>query len=532
MKSEVSSTPSLKGLLLNALCGFGAIFSKTPTLAVFFHRIALVDRRHLAKATKAEQGVYTALGVLMGLALLWTGIGMSTKIGGVLGAGPLMLAALFLFFSAWGWALEAVTVGTIGHGKSTFRGVALRVVVGLALVASQTLPLLTGTQSAKIDQHQHATTLSQLAASRGVTEKARDLGKVEAKAAELESELKSAVVAQSNPGKTAVVAEAEAKLAKARTDREQAFRQQEDARRTLASLKKKVDEPPKFSERWTANDQAKLPEAIANWQSRLNQRQAAFNQADAATQQAQISTAEAYAEQKRQLDASVSQARSALEQQAVVLKVTGEQVATDIAKSEELAKAANARNFLTDISALLVLARNDASVAITCLLVIGLAILLDLMPVAAKLALRDGYVGRAGAAQEESRIARIETDLRIESMQNENQLLERGNESAGLAAFVAQDNGALAAQRFSIIKSREVDSLMLEAEIKMMSDALSSLEQNLEKVQALSETAAKSDYLKPILRAELTRLQGRIDALAKAGRDTVAGAAAPAARMA
>lgn len=494
-----------------ALAALGQRLLAFPGFAYVCHRAALVDRRLLSRSTKQEQGVHTALGLLVILAALWGGIGMAVKIGRVIGAGMLTHVGMFLFFAMLTWAIEASLIGGIKSGKRWGGLLAYRIVLGAVLVAMQVLPLLTEAFNARISQELHVRTLTQMAAAQDVVAKARNMGGVKSTATAAAQGASAARALADNPPETADIKAANEKVKNAAAALQKAQQAEEHARSMLARARAVAADSSLAEKRREA-----AQEGVKLWASRLEQRKAALSKADGVLEQAKGEQALLVTEQRNRLRGD---AETALERQRdadEALKATEQRMEQDLKAAEELARKANSRSFFVEMGVLMRIAAQDFGVLFGCLVTLMVAALIDWLPVLTKIQMADGGYARAVAAREQRRIDGEETELHLDRVANENRRMVASNESLGLQRFTHQDQGGLASQRHAFAAQRELDAMRLVAEQDLMGEALRRISVNFDAVEALASRTKSNPALAPMLQAELRRLQERLDRLAAA----------------
>lgn len=114
-----------------------------------------IDEEKLKDAPKHERVVYNALGGLMILASLWTGIGMTIKISNGFELNFISSFFIFIFISLFALLLETVVVGTLKKDFKFLGSVGLRLLIGLNLIMLQVLPLLVMIFSSQIELFKH-----------------------------------------------------------------------------------------------------------------------------------------------------------------------------------------------------------------------------------------------------------------------------------------------------------------------------------------------------------------------------------------
>jgi len=120
-----------------------------------------VDPRVLARCSKAQQTLYSATAIIMIVAALLTAAGVSSKLAALWGAGTIVTIFLFCAVLALVLAMEAAVLASISPTANPWTTIAVRVPIGLLLVAMQVLPTLTSMLSARLDLALHEQNLSQ-----------------------------------------------------------------------------------------------------------------------------------------------------------------------------------------------------------------------------------------------------------------------------------------------------------------------------------------------------------------------------------
>jgi len=506
--------------LLNVLQRLGALFHRWPGVVRICHGLVGADRRLLARAPKPEQTAHTAMGVLMLLAALWTGVGMSLKVGAALSTGPgwLLHAVLFVFFAALSLGMEVVVLSTLKPGRKNL--IALRLVMSLTLVCLQVLPLAVMAFQGRIDLELHKDTLTNVAAAQGLSAKARGLDTLQAKAKDLQSKADQAQRSLQSPGAAPqAVVDAEAAVGASQAKVTQANKALEDARRRAANLRAKLGDPKLPDEQ-----RVRIEGALKSANERILTRQGELNAADAAAENARSEHAAAQRAWRASLEAGAKEADDAVRvHEAAVAQAAGQQ-ASDVARAEQLAGRAHTSAFFTSLGKLFELAIRDVTVLLPLLFCALVAGIIDLLPLATKVELLNGVHARGTATREAVETERLNLyrdQARLMAAEGRLQAQQRHD---AMAKWVEADQGATQAQEYALEAQQRLDRSRLNASAELITahaEVTRAALENLREVQALAEA---NPALGSVWRSQLAAL---IEALAPGDMPTKA-AAAPA----
>lgn len=480
----------------------GAFFHRWPGLVRICHGLVGADRRLLARAPKPEQTAHTAMGVLMLLAALWTGVGMSLKVGAALSTEPglLLQAVLFVFFAALSLGMEVVVLSTLKSGHRNL--IALRLVMSLTLVCLQVLPLAVMAFQGRIDLELHKDTLTNVAAAQGLSARARGLDALQIKAKELQSKADHAQRSLQSPGLAPqAVVDAEAAVSASQARVTQATKALEDARRRAAGLRMKLGDAKLSDEQ-----RVRLEAALKSANERILTRQSDLNAADAAAENARSEHAAAQRAWRASLEASAKEADDAVRvHEATVAQAAGQQ-ASDVARAEQLAGRAHTSAFFTSLGKLFELAARDITVALPLLFCALVAGIIDLLPLATKLALLNGVHARGTATREAVETERLNLyrdQARLMAAEGRLQAQQRYD---ALAKWVEADQGATQAQEYALEAQQGLDRSRLNASAELITAHAEVTRAALEKLREVQSLAEASPALGAVWRAQLATL--------------------------
>lgn len=468
-----------------------------------------VDPHLLARCSRAQQTLYSAMALLMLIAAVLTALGLSGKLIGLWEAGTLLTAAIFTLVLALALAMEAAVLSSISAGASVFTTLAVRIPIGLMLVALQAVPTLTNLLQHRIDLGLYEQHIVQQAALNGKTAALLDIAGVKRDALVLEGRHAEAMARQASPPEDRAIRDAVAAHGKAVAAQGRADAAVQAARRRVAGLR---DAQAKAK----PADVERLKASLARAEAAHEKARTAFNTATADADNAEAAVQQARKAQSDALAAAVNEARQALDAQAGKLAGVETRLAEEARKSEGLSAAASNRNFITEVTMLMRLAVGDWTVGLTLLFTIFGFALLDLLPTLLKVAARKGEYAMLAASGEQMRVSQARRDVELQRQDDEQILLIKRNQTRGVQQFVAQDNGALDGQQLLLERQRENDLMSVTATMELTSAALERLGQLQELLIAQHVRSQAHPDMAPAYRQQLAQLLAELEARARA----------------
>lgn len=489
-------------IILNLLERFGAVFHRWPGFVRICHGLVGVDRRILARAPKQEQTAHTAMGVLMLLAAIWTGITMALKVSTLVTDEPglILHGVLFAFFATLSLAMEVVVLSTLKSGQKGL--VAVRLALSLTLVCLQVLPLAVMAFQNRIDYELHKATLEDVASTQGLSTKARGLDVLQTKARDLQEKSDQAHRTLQSPGPSPqAVVDAEAAVNAAQVKVTQANKALEYARRSAAQWRNKL-----ANNQLTEEQRIRIDTALKAADMKVVVRQSELNAVDVVAENSRIDLVAAQRTWRTSLETNAKEADAAVKLHESTVKDVADQQANDVARAEQLAGKANKSAFFTSLGMLFKLAMHDVTVLLPLAFCVLVASIIDLLPLVTKLALLSG-VHAAGTATR----AAVETE-RLTLYRDQARLLAEGERLQAqqrhdaLTKWVDADQGATQAQEYALEAQARLDKARLNASAELIAahaDATHMALTRLREVQALAEA---NPALSSVWRSQLAAL--------------------------
>lgn len=476
----------------------------------YLHRVAGIDRRILARCSKTEQAVYTALALTMVLAAAATGIGIAAKLQALFAAGWFLTILIALAVAIFSLCLEIAVVGSIKAGSNIMLALGLRAPLALILSVIQVIPLWLAIYGGQIAVESYRQQLSTQIDLRAASAKAVDLDAVRLQAAQLAKVLDTAKQNQSNPAPSPPVLVAGAELKKAEQGLGGAILKFNTAKQQFAAAKEA--QAKALDDKTKAQAAAKLEVRS----TALAKAQQALNGAAAARDNAESALVDAQAAQRRELAESVAAAEQAAAAHGQIEKATAEAMAANVDKASELSKAGNSGNFMAQLTTLLSLWHSDRKIMLVSLGILAVALLIDLLPTGIKLSLKSGPYGKAVAAMEARALERTAAQSEVDTLNLENQLAQERDVAMGVKQYFATNGGALEAQRLAIEQQAEVDKAQLLAPFLLTKSAFEAgICQVLEAAAKAEEMVQAHPQLKPVFAEQLRQLLARLEAQAQ-----------------
>lgn len=483
-----------------------------------------VDPRVLARCSKAQQTLYSATAVIMIVAAMLTAAGVSTKLAALWSAGAIVQMVLFGAVLALALAMEAAVLASISPTANPWTTIAVRVPIGLLLVAMQVIPSLTNMLSARLDLALHEQNLTQQMALNVKAAKLLNVTELKGEVAAREEGVTKALAEQANPVADPVVQAAQADADKATTAAKRAQVQVQKAKTRVANISKSLD---------NARDTVaaeRIKAALEKAKVELVKAGGIANQADVAEEQSQTALKSAKDAQAIMLATAVQSAKGAVEVQFSKLTSTEAELELHKKKAEQLSAAATSANFVTQVTTLFKLAVSDFSVGITCLGTLLAFALLDLLPTAIKLGARKGLYAQLVMLQDQQVHSAAVRDVKLQQEDDKQTLTVKINQTQGVELFAKQDNGALAAQLMLLEEQYHVDTVAATSSPQIILATLQTLTPVIETLIQQKAALAQHPDIAPAYQQQLAtllqELQVRADKLVNQLKSTDGGAGA------
>ena len=492
-------------------------FPLRERVASFMRWLTGVDADVLAQCSKSQQTLYSAIGIVMVLAALFTAAGVSAKLAGLWELGMLGRAGLFALMVALVLALEAAVLSSISPGANPLATLAVRVPIGLLLVCMQVTPTLTTMLQGQISLALAEEGLSKQVSLQTTSQKLRNIDGLRSTGKSLDEKYLQAVAEQQTPPADIDVTEAEKKLNSAKDVANKAAAKVPPARKRVnegtASLAKASD----------AQAATRLQAALDAAKAALTKANGEYNAADAAVFNADTAVKLAKEAQAKVLAEQVNSAKQNVEGHSKTVAATEKSLGEDATKAKTLADNATQANFITQVVGLAKLARIDWAIFFTCLVTIFGFSLLDLLPTALKMSARNGLYARLVQLQDD--------EMRSSSQQAFNNAEQdrfqlsaiKINQTAGVRQFTQIDAGKLEAQRLLIDAQRVVDEVQATATLDLAQVALDKLAVLLQTLIDQSAKLAEYPDVAPAYRQQLDRLLNEMQERANAIADQLRG---------
>jgi len=481
-----------------------------------------VDKRVLARCSKAQQTLYGSMAIIMMVAALLTAAGVGVKLAALWGVGLFGLMVLSGAVLILALAMEAAVLASISPTASPLTTLAVRVPIGLLLVALQVLPALTTMLSARLDMALHEQNLTQQMELNDKAVKLLHVGELKGEVTAREQGVTKALADQANPVPDAPVQTAQAEAEKANTAVKRAQARVQAAKSRVANLSKALG-----NARDTATTE-RIKATLENARAALAKANGVANQADVEQESKEALLKSAKDAQGIALANAVKDAKVAVEAQVGKLTATEAELEVQKKKAERLSTAATTANFVTQVTTLLKLAVSDFSVGITCLGMLLAFALLDLLPTAIKLGARKGLYQKLVAIQDEQVHSAAARDAVLQQEDDKQALAVKANQTRGVELFTQQDNGALDAQLLLLDGQCRVDTVAATASPQVILATLEGLSPVIDLLVRQKATMAEHPDIAPAyqqqLAALLQELQARADRLAQQLKSSDGGA--------
>jgi hypothetical protein len=470
-----------------------------------------VDPRVLVRCSKAQQTLYSATAIIMIVAALLTAAGVSTKLSALWGAGTIVTMVLFGAVLALALAMEAAVLASISPTANPWTTIAVRVPIGMLLVAMQVVPTLTNMLSARLDLALHEQNLTQQMILNAQSAKLLNVTELKGAVAAREKVVTKALEEQANPVADPAVQAAQADADKATAAVKRAQTLVQKAKTRVANLSKS------FENARDTTVAERIKAALEKSKVELTKANGIFSQADVDQEAKELALKAAKDAQAIVLATAVQTAKGAVE--AGVNRLTSTEAMLEVhkQKAEQLSAAATTANFITQVTTLFKLAVSDFSVGITCLGTLLAFALLDLLPTAIKLGARKGLYAQLVALQDQQVQSAAARDAVLQQEEDKQTLAVKANQTRGVELFTKQDNGALAAQLLLLEEQYHVDTVAATASPQVILATLQGLtpviETLIQQKAALEQHPDIAPAYQQQLASLLQELQARADKL-------------------
>ena len=492
-------------------------FPLRERVASFMRWLTGVDADVLAQCSKSQQTLYSAIGIVMVLAALFTAAGVSAKLAGLWELGMLGRAGLFALMMALVLALEAAVLSSISPGANPLATLAVRVPIGLLLVCMQVTPTLTTMLQGQISLALAEEGLSKQVSLQTTSQKLRNVDGLRSTGKSLDDKYLQAVAEQLTPPADIDVNEAEKKLISANEIFKKAASKQQLARKRVNDLNGALAKAK--DEQAVTRIQASLDTAKTS----LTKANGEVNDTDVAVQNADTAVKSAKATQATALAKEVVNAKLKIDGHGETMAATQKSLDSDAVKAKSLADNATQANFITQVVGLAKLARNDWAIFFTCLVTIFGFALLDLLPTALKMSARNGLYARLVQLQDDEMRSSLQQAFNNAEQDRFQMSAIKINQTAGVRQFTQIDTGKLEAQRLLIDAQRGVDELQTTATLDLAQIALDKLAVLLETLIEQSKRLAECPEVAPAYRQQLDRLLNEMQERANAIADQLRG---------
>ena len=492
-------------------------FPLRERVASFMRWLTGVDADVLAQCSKSQQTLYSAIGIVMVLAALFTAAGVSAKLAGLWELGMLGRVGLFALMMALVLALEAAVLSSISPGANPLATLAVRVPIGLLLVCMQVTPTLTTMLQGQISLALAEEGLSKQVSLLTISQKLRNVDGLRSTGKSLDEKYSQAVKEQQTPPADKAVNKAEKDLAQA----SEVFKA---TTLKVMPAKKRVNELA--SALVKANDAqsaTRLQAALESARAALSKANDDVGRAAAGVKTAEMAVKTAKSDQAEALDAEVASARLRVEGHGETMAATQKSLDIDAVKAKSLADNATQANFITQVVGLAKLARNDWAIFFTCLVTIFGFALLDLLPTALKMSARNGLYARLVQLQDDEMRSSSQQAFNNAEQDRFQMSAIKINQTAGVRQFTQIDTGKLEAQRLLIDAQRGVDELQTTATLDLAQVALDKLAVLLQTLIDQSAKLAEYPEVAPAYRQQLDRLLNEMQERANAIADQLRG---------
>ena len=470
-----------------------------------------IDPRVLARCSKAQQTMYSATGIIMIIAALLTAAGVSNRLAASWGAGPVATIVLFFAVLALALAMEAAVLASISPTANPWTTIAVRIPIGMLLVAMQVVPALTNMLSARLELALHEQNLTQQEALNAKSAKLLNVNELKGDVAAREEAMKNALAEQANPVPDTAIKAAQNDADKANEAAKRAQAQMQKAKTRVANLSKSLA----GASNTVAAEQFKA--SLERAKIELSKASGVANQADVDLEAKEQALKAAKDAQAIVLATAVQTAKGAVMAGASKLESTQAAFEVQKKKAEQLSAAATTANFVTQVTTLFKLAVTDFSVGITCLGTLLAFALLDLLPTAIKLGARKGLYAQLVAQQDELVLCAAVRDAVLQQEEDKQTVAIKTNQTRSVQLFIKEDNGALAAQRLLLEEQYHVDAVAATASQQVILAALQGLTPIIETLilqkLALEEHPDLAPTYQRQLATLLPELQARADKL-------------------
>jgi hypothetical protein len=348
--------------------------------------------------------------------------------------------------------------------------------------------------------------MEQQVALRGRVEEVLDLAQLKTTARELEARHAEALSRQANPPHTASVRDAEEQLAKAKTTSARAETALKVAQHRLQVIELMTQD----------RDPLHRAAALASAQSLVSKARTAFNAATAAIDNAEAYLAQAKAAQDKALGEAVLSAQEVLDSQVLKVSEAQRKLQVESDRIKQMSDAANAPNFITQVTILMRLAARDRTVAITAVATLLAFLMLDLVPLLLKLAARGGAYARLAADEDSVRIAQSSSDAQVREEECSQLLAVKSNQTKGVRLYAEHDAGVFDCE---LLRSQRE----CEASAEAIDARLVHLETVIARVGAIEARIAQQPrggepQLAAVFREQLIHLLAELERLARGAR--------------
>lgn len=417
----------------------------------------------LAQCSQSQRTLSQAMAIMMLVTALLTGVGVGGKLASIWDIAPGGALVLALPVTLLALAMEAAVLTSIAHGASAFATLAVRIPIGLMLVALQALPVLTTMLRPDIELALQERSIAQQLRLKDNVDDLVGLSRARSEALALESRHAQMAARQANPPADTGVVAAQAKRARAAASRARAENVMVAAHARVARLRQ-LPVRPADAER----ARLQMERAV----HALDAARSVFSTATAAVGDADAVLAQARSARDEALARGVSEARDALDEHRKRVASAETLFAGQMEQGRKLATAASERAAITEVTTLLRLAATDWTVAVAVMATFLGFVLPDLMPTMLKVAARRGAYAQMEAAADELRVGEARRDLALASEEDAQLLLVKRNLTAGVERFTREDAGQSEATRMAMLRRSEREALESEAEVELLLGAL------------------------------------------------------------
>lgn len=370
--------------------------------------ISGVDYDKLRTAPKSERVVYPALGVLMCLAALWTGFGLTMKMYTGLNLQIPATVAAFIFTTVFALLLEMVVVGTLKTGTKILGNLGVRILLGINLMLLQVVPVLVIVFQPTIDVYKNEQVLQKTVQAREIASKSQDISGLAKMNESAEERYLRAKANRINPPEnrnlTILTKDLDEKLVLL----DETTKKYETSKYAVNVLKSNLAAIKNDKDRQA--EVAKINRNLRTSEAKMSEAKILMDNLQIETDDLKVKKQTMITEYDNYLNKELSESTANLSAKNVAMKKAMEVVEQTTQNTEKLAQSASTSRFFNDVSSLIEIMNKNNSILYTSLFVVFIALLIDLMPILTKLQLSKGVYAKIVNDDEE--IIKALTDMK------------------------------------------------------------------------------------------------------------------------